>query len=264
MTRPTPSQPSLFKRNDQPKGKKTAKKKKASEPAAPFPPERTSAVVTAIEQAYAALQDVWPELPNVAVTVFYDRRRRNRGYYWRHQWVYRAGRLPELHIDSTILRESPESILETLVHESAHGRAHALRIQETSREGRYHNRRFAELAREMGLVAESDRRIGHRTTEIVPEWLAGKYKPALEIISEASGKLWQGTGIDRRPGGNPDGDGDGTEGDDGGDDKRPAQRMLKAICQCAEPRIIRVARSIFDVAPIVCQKCRQPFALTAK
>ncbi len=236
-------------------GQPQRSKKKGRKPLKPMPPERVSVVVTAIEEAYAALRDVWPELPDVAVTVFYDRRRRNRGFFWASQWVYREGHLPELHIDSTILREDPANILETLVHESVHGRAHTLGIRDTSREGRWHNGRFARLAREMGLAVVRDARIGHRTTEILPEWLAGNYARSLKVITEAAGKLWQGSGIDR----GPDQPGPG-DGDDHGD-KKPVQRMLKAVCDCEEPRIIRVARSVFEQAPITCRACHQPFTL---
>jgi hypothetical protein len=45
--------------------------------------------------------------------------------------------------------------LATLLHEAAHGLAHVRKIPDTSRQGRYHNRRYQVLAEELGLdVAE--------------------------------------------------------------------------------------------------------------
>jgi hypothetical protein len=44
--------------------------------------EVISHVVAALEQAYAALRRRWPDLPAVVITVFYDRHRSVRGYFW--------------------------------------------------------------------------------------------------------------------------------------------------------------------------------------
>jgi hypothetical protein len=108
--------------------------------AVPHSAQAISAVVIALEEAYAALRLRWPELPAVVITVFYDRHRSVRGYFWDGQWRSQADPfLPELHIDSTILSDPPEAILKTLVHEAAHALARARGIKDTSREGRYHN-----------------------------------------------------------------------------------------------------------------------------
>jgi hypothetical protein len=48
--------------------------------------EAISGVVIALENAYAALRQRWPELPAVVITVFYDRHRSVRGYFWDGQW----------------------------------------------------------------------------------------------------------------------------------------------------------------------------------
>jgi hypothetical protein len=62
-------------------------------------------------------------------------------------------------------------VLGTLLHEATHGLAHARGIRDTSRQGRYHNKRYAQLATELGLqVAEVDP-IGWSATS-VPETTA--------------------------------------------------------------------------------------------
>lgn len=43
--------------------------------------------------------------------------------------------------------------------------------------------------------------------------------------------------------------------------KKQATRLLKAVCACDEPRIIRVTASVFEVAPIICGECNESFAL---
>ncbi|MCC6189019.1 MAG: hypothetical protein IT318_08285 [Anaerolineales bacterium] len=220
--------------------------------------EAISGVVIALEDSYAALRRRWPELPAVVITVFYDRHRSVRGYFWDGQWRSQADPfLPELHIDSTILSDPPEAILKTLVHEAAHALARARDIKDTSREGRYHNQRFAELAKEMGLVAEPDQKLGVRTPRLLPEWLAGAYGPLVQVIGAASRRLWQddaGSTIWAR--------GNGQNGH-GGANGVPASkgRLMKAVCRCDPPRIIRAARNTLESAPIHCAACGGVFSM---
>ena len=61
---------------------------------------------------------------------------------------------------------APLDVLGTLLHEAAHGLAQARGIQDTSRQGRYHNRRYATLARELGLEVTSVQPIGWSATTV--------------------------------------------------------------------------------------------------
>ena len=54
----------------------------------------------------------------------------------------------------------------TLLHEAAHGLAYARRIGNTSRGGRCHNRRYATLARELGLDVAHLQPIGWSATSV--------------------------------------------------------------------------------------------------
>lgn len=219
-----------------------------------------SAVVIALEEAYGALRLRWPELPAVVITVFYDRHRSVRGYFWDGQWRSQADPLlPELHVDSTILSDPPEAILKTLVHEATHALAGARGVKDTSREGRYHNYRFAELAQEMGLVVEGDVKIGVRTPRLHPEWLAGPYARLVQVIDSASRRLWQeDSAVTSGVGGNGLSGRAGTKGTAG-----TKGRLVKAICQCNPPRIIRAARHTLQAAPIRCAACGGEFSLNA-
>jgi hypothetical protein len=65
-------------------------------------------------------------------------------------------------------------VLGTLLHEAAHGLAQARSVQDASRGGRYHNRRYATLARELGLEVATVKPIGWSAT-IVPDHTATAY-----------------------------------------------------------------------------------------
>jgi hypothetical protein len=221
--------------------------------------EAISHVVLALENAYSVLRRRWPELPAVVITVFYDRHRSVRGYFWDGQWrsTVRPA-LPELHIDSTILSDPPEAILKTLVHEATHALAKARRVNDTSRDGRYHNQRFADLAQEMGLETAPDRQIGYRTPALQPAWLVGTYAPLVQVIAAASRRLWQD---DRNAGAVNVGSSVGANV--APPPAGPRGRLIKATCGCRPPRIIRVARSTLELAPIHCDACNADFALSA-
>ncbi len=87
------------------------------------------------------------------------------------------------------LQRGPVDVLGTLLHEAAHGLAYARKVSDTSRQGRYHNRRYATLARELGLdVAHLDP-IGWSATR-VPEPTAARYAEVLAELAEAL-VLWR-------------------------------------------------------------------------
>jgi hypothetical protein len=135
------------------------------------------------------------------------------------------------------LLRGPVDVLGTLLHEAAHGLAFARKLSDTSRQGRYHNRRYATLARELGLdVAHLDP-IGWSATS-VPEPTAARYAEVLAELAAAL-VLWR-----RAEQAAPAGSG----------------RSRNALaCSCACGRRIRVARSVLELAPILCADCAQPF-----
>jgi hypothetical protein len=67
---------------------------------------------------------------------------------------------------------------------SPHGLAHARKLGDTSRQGRYHNRRYATLARELGLDVTHLQPIGWSTTS-VPEPTAARYTEVLAELGAA-------------------------------------------------------------------------------
>ena len=57
------------------------------------------------------------------------------------------------------LARTPREVLGTLLHEAAHALAAARGITDTSRQGRYHNKKYAALAAELGLDVAEDSRL---------------------------------------------------------------------------------------------------------
>jgi hypothetical protein len=129
-------------------------------------------------------------------------------------------------------------VLRTLLHEGAHSLAHATDVKDTSHQGRWHNKRFAALAHQMGLVVESDRCIGHVTPGLLPETVA-KYKNVLQELEEAL-TLFQMPEPPKRGG--------------------KTNRQLKATCPVCS-RIIRLSRISFEQGPIICFPCEAAFQL---
>jgi hypothetical protein len=86
-------------------------------------------------------------------------------------------------------RGGPVDVLGTLLHEAAHGLARPRKVSETSRQGRYHNRRYATLARELGLDVAQVQPIGWSATS-VPEHTATRYTEVLAELAAAL-VLWR-------------------------------------------------------------------------
>ncbi len=82
------------------------------------------------------------------------------------------------------LRRGARAVLGTLLHEAAHGVASTRGIKDTSRQGRYHNKKFAELAAELGIVVEPDGARGWSATTL-PDDTAAVYVAELAQLAEA-------------------------------------------------------------------------------
>jgi hypothetical protein len=64
-----------------------------------------------------------------------------------------SSRKPELFVSGECLAEGPRQTLQTMLHEAVHALAHARGVKDTSRGGKYHNKReFVTLAGELGLA----------------------------------------------------------------------------------------------------------------
>jgi hypothetical protein len=199
-----------------------------------------SLLVAALEHTWQTIRTRHPELPQAVLVVASgaEGKRLNLGHFAPHRWQVNGADRHEVLVGGEGLQRGPLEVLGTLLHEAAHGLAQARGVQDTSRQGRYHNRRYATLARELGLEVASVQPIGWSATT-VPEPTAAAYASQLEDLAAAL-ILWRRH--EQRSGAGP-----------------RSRNLLAATCGCG--RRIRVAKTTLAEAPILCGACQQPFAL---
>jgi len=202
------------------------------------PDGSASLLLAALEHAWQTIRTRHPDVPEAVLVVASgsEGKRLNLGHFAPHRWQVNGADRHEVLVGGEGLHRGPLEVLGTLLHEAAHGLAQARSIQDTSRQGRYHNRRYAHLAGELGLEVASVKPIGWSATT-VPEHTAAGYTSQLEEL-QAALVLWRrhehriGTGGRSR-------------------------NLLAAACACG--RRLRVAKATLAEAPILCGACEQPF-----
>lgn len=85
------------------------------------------------------------------------------GHFMTEAWRNEHGRSSEIVLNAAHLDRPAENVMTTLLHEMAHAFANDQNIPDTSRDGRYHNRRFGELAVQLGAHIVKDPQVGLRT-----------------------------------------------------------------------------------------------------
>jgi hypothetical protein len=202
------------------------------------PDGAASLLVAALEHAWQTIRTRHPDVPEAVLVVASgaEGKRLNWGHFAPHRWQVSGADRHEVLVGGEGLHRGPLEVLGTLLHEAAHGLAQARGVHDTSRQGRYHNRRYATLAGELGLDVASVKPIGWSATT-VPEATAAGYAGQLEQLQTAL-VLWrrQEHGI-----------GTGTR----------SRNLLAAACACG--RRLRVAKATLAEAPIVCGACQEPF-----
>jgi hypothetical protein len=197
-----------------------------------------SLLVAALEHTWHTIRTHHPDVPEAVLVVASgaDGKRLNLGHFAPHRWQVQGADRPEVLVGGEGLHRGPVDVLGTLLHEAAHGLAQARDVQDTSRQGRYHNRRYATLARELGLEVATVQPIGWSATTI-PGTTAAAYAGPLQDLAAAL-VLWRRHEHHLGPGGR-------------------SRNLLAATCSC--DRRIRVAKTTLVEAPILCGACAQPF-----
>jgi hypothetical protein len=197
-----------------------------------------SLLVAALEHTWQTIRQHHPEVPEAVLVVASgaEGKRLNLGHFAPHRWQVHGADRHEVLIGGEGLQRGPLEVLGTLLHEAAHGLAQARGIQDTSRQGRYHNRRYATLAGELGLQVASIQPIGWSATT-VPDTTAAAYAGPLEDLATAL-VLWRRH--EHHSGAGP-----------------RSRNLLAPSCGCG--RRIRAAKATLAEAPILCGVCEQPF-----
>jgi hypothetical protein len=192
------------------------------------------------------------------------------GWFAESTWRYGDRHVHELFLNADRRVPHPavsaaEDVLVTLLHEACHVWAQLSGVRDTSRGGRYHNRRFAEIALAIGVAVEKDAHIGHHTPYLLP-WARVDYA---DLLAE----LGRGLVLAREPRpAEPASDvsdmNDEVDRDDdaGGPAGLPAltTKYIFASCRCRDgrrrPVTIRVAKGSWRPDAIYCSMCKAPFA----
>ena len=205
-----------------------------------------SGLVGCLEGCWEAIREEHPDVPEAVVLVGSGSGERSGylklGHFAAHRWEVRGENRHEVLIGGEGLQRGPIGVLGTLLHEAAHGLAQVRQVQDTSRGGRYHNRRYKTLAEELGLEVCLDGPGGWTATE-VPLTTQVAYAGELERLQGAL-VLWRRE--EARRGGRGAGSG--------------SRNYLPRACSCH--RRIRVATATLIAAPIVCGACGGEFEPT--
>ncbi len=117
-----------------------------------------SPIIKQLEVTYARLRRSHPDLPEDIVFVMGMGKTRagiKLGHFAQGRWTAKdakgTGGVSEVLISAECLAEGGAQVMQTLVHESVHALAAARGVKDTSRQNRYHNKRFVELAEELGM-----------------------------------------------------------------------------------------------------------------
>jgi hypothetical protein len=117
----------------------------------------------------------------------------------------------ELFVGGEGLAQGAESVLATLLHEAAHGLADVRNIQDTSRQGRYHNTRYKAVGEELGLTVAQVAGIGWSGTALADD-TAATYSAELGQLARAITAYRFAEGSLPTPGGGNRGGMDGKRG----------------------------------------------------
>jgi len=200
-------------------------------------------LVTALGRTWAAIMARHPDVPAVVITLGSGSggARLKLGHFAPDRWQRGDGRVPELFVGGEGLAKGARDVLGTLLHEAAHGVATVREIQDTSRQGRFHNTRYRALAEELGLTVAKAGPIGWSDTT-VPDATATLYRAELRRLGDALVAYRRLDPVGR-----------------GG--RKNNNNGVAARCGC--DRRIRVAESVLEAGPITCGLCGTDFEVSA-
>jgi hypothetical protein len=257
----------------------------------PTPAATGSSLIAALEHAWATIRQQRPGLPEVVFITGTGLRHATAasvdarwGHFGAERWVQgrpqpatppatEAGqgaglhlgpdRKPELFVAGECFAEGAAHTLVTILHEATHALAHVRRVKDTSRQGKYHNRRFLELAAELDLQWPPDAKAHPvagfsevRLSEVAQTFYAdtiAELDAAIGLHLDTFRRLRLAGGGQASPGTTPEGDGAG-EGEGG---KR--FNRAKLVCGCYPERSIRVSPKQAARGPIRCGVCGGEF-----
>jgi hypothetical protein len=201
-------------------------------------------LIDLLDRLWAAVQSEHPDVPPVVISL--GTTQAVRGHLITLDTARWSGpgtdELPELAVASTALDADAETLLAAILHAAAHGMGEARGITTTSRQGRYHNARFADLARETGLTVEQTAAAGWVDTRLAVG-TAVRYATELREMRQLLARFpaRKETSRTARTG------------------RVSSNNPVPARCGCNPVRRIRVSASVMVLGPIICSICSQAF-----
>jgi hypothetical protein len=196
-------------------------------------------LVGALEDAWTFIRANHPDVPPAVIVVGSgtSTRQAKHGHYAPTRWQHGDNQLAEVLISGEGLKRPVPEVLTTLLHEAAHGLANTRQIKDTSRQGRWHNEKFAALAKELGLEPTKDPKLGWSPCTL-QDATTRAYAPVITNLTRAL-KAHR----------HPEVLGAGKE--------KNSNNAVACACQC--PRRIRVAKAVFEQGEITCGVCETTF-----
>lgn len=219
-----------------------------------------SAVVKLLERVHERIRQNHPEVPAmVIVTGAGTQAGSNKwGHFRPNGWTTsEKSAIHEMFMAGETLAKGAKQVLQTMLHESAHALAEVRGKQDTSRQGRWHNKVFLETAREVGLEHKSDKADkahGYSFVTLTTDTLA-EYQDLLDELDQEIHLMvklpfWLGSDKDGEEGGG-DGMGRAPRGEGGSSNGG----NLKLTCLCDKPNIIRASKKVADLQVVNCGDC---------
>lgn len=235
--------------------------------------ERTgSAVVRLLERVHERIRQNHPEVPEVVIVtgagigVFGGKWGHFRPQGWTAKdEAEKAQHIHEMFMAGETLAKGSRQVLQTMLHESAHALAEHRGEQDTSRQGRWHNKVFLKTAQELGLEYRKDKanpQIGYSEV-VLTDATVDEYRDLLDALDAEIHLMVRLPGW---LGGTTSGDGD--DEDQGGEnmgkapktgDPKPNTNNIKCVCDCEEPNIIRMSRKVLAQGVVRCDECEGLF-----
>ncbi|MEY9998172.1 hypothetical protein ABIE67_010293 [Streptomyces sp. V4I8] len=222
-------------------------------------------IIAALESTWAAIQKHHPDVPDVVIVTGTGQKKRSRnrltlGHHAADRWLdaAAAGRKAELFISGEAIDKGGEAIVETMLHESAHALAAVRDIRDTSCAGRWHNRRYAALAEEVGLQPpkKAKKVVGFSESLITPATV-GRYASQIRKLDAAALARIEAPADDE---GKQDQDQQSPENPGPRGGRGRAGKRTPVECGCTPtPRRMQVTPAFLEEGSVLCGKCAQPF-----
>jgi hypothetical protein len=199
-------------------------------------------LVAALEHCWAVIRTRHPEVPAAVIVVASGSpTKASDTLKWGHfaslRWQHGTHRLPEVLVSGEGLSRTPAEIFTTLLHEATHGLADVRNIQDTSRQGRWHNKRFATLAAELGMDTTRHDKFGYSPCTLRPT-TASHYRSSIDRLAAALGAYRHPETVAI---------------------KQRASNNNGVTCECECPRKIRISLAVYEAGPIWCPECGEYF-----